>query len=90
MTGLTLCSFISSLSDMINGVAEAKQQMWQHVNDVGLEQAAQHVAQHLKGEQGTLAVVRVLLVSHGICQLLHDVHLLQRQDAQAFDNTGDS
>ena len=51
--------------------------MRQHVNDVGLEESAQHVAQHLEGEKRALAAVRVLLVGDGVRQLLHDVHLLQ-------------
>jgi len=64
--------------------------MRQHVNDVGLEESAQHVAQHLEGEKRALAAVRVLLVGDGVRQLLHDVHLLQRQDTQSFDDAGNT
>jgi hypothetical protein len=34
--------------------------------------------------------VRVLLVGDGVRQLLHDVHLLQRQDTQSFDDAGNT
>ena len=73
---VTFGGLISRLSDVINGVTEAEQEIGQHVDDVGLEESAEHVAQHLEGEEGALAVVRVLLVRHGIRQLLHDVQLL--------------
>jgi hypothetical protein len=60
------------------------------VHDVGLEQPAEHVAEHLEGEERPLAVVRVLLVRDGVRQLLHDVQLLQGQDAEALDDAGNA
>ena len=74
----TFSSIISCLSNVINRVSKTEQQMWQHVDNVRLEQPSKHVAQHLECEKSSLAMVRILLVGHGIGQLLHNVHLFQR------------
>ena len=86
----TLSSFISRLPDVIDGISEAKEEVGQHVNDVGLEKPSEHVAKHLKGEQCTFAVIGVLLVRDCVGQLLHDVQLLQGKNAEAFNDAGNA
>jgi hypothetical protein len=44
------------------GVAEAEQEVRQDVHDVGLEEAAEHVAELGEGEEGALAVPRIFLI----------------------------
>ena len=60
------------------------------MDDVGLEKSAQHVAEHLEGQERPLAVHRGLLVSDGLSQLAHDVELFQGENPQALDQTRDA
>jgi len=57
-----LRAVVGRLANVLIGVAEAEEEVGQHVNDVGLEEAAQHVAELGQGEESALAVPRVLLV----------------------------
>ena len=60
------------------------------MDDVWLKKSAQHVAEHLEGQERPLTVHRGLLVSDSLCQLAHDVKLFQGEDSQALDQTRDT
>ena len=60
------------------------------MDDVWLEKSAQHVAEHLEGQERPLAVQRGLLVGDGLGQLAHDVELFQGENPQALDQTRDA
>ena len=51
---------VGGLPDVLDRVSEAEEEVGQDVDDVGLEQATQHVAQHLESQQRPLAVGGVL------------------------------
>ena len=57
-----LGAVVGGLAHVLVGVAEAEEEVGQHVDDVGLKEAAQHAAELGQGEQGALAVPRILLV----------------------------
>lgn len=48
-----MCGLGTYLTHVLVSIPEAKQQVGQHMNHVGLEKLAQHGAEHLKGKQGT-------------------------------------
>ena len=81
---------IRRFTDELIRITETEQQVGQDVNDVGLEETAQHGAELLKGKERTFSVSDVLLVLNGFRQRSHNVELFERQDAQAFNDTCDT
>ncbi len=57
-----LRAVVCCFAHVLVGVAEAEQEVWQDVHDVGLEEAAEHVAELGEGEEGALAVPRIFLI----------------------------
>lgn len=39
------------LSNILVPVSKTEQEVWQHMDNVGLKQFSQHITQHLKGKQ---------------------------------------
>jgi hypothetical protein len=57
-----LRAVVCRFAHVLVGVAEAEQEVRQDVDDVGLEEAAEHVAELGEGEEGALAVPRIFLI----------------------------
>ena len=62
--------------------------MGQDVDNVGLKEPAEHGTQLREGKEAPLSVAVVLLVLQRLCQLGHDIQLLEGQDSKTLDKTG--
>lgn len=79
-------SVLSCLADLDLAVAHGREDIWQDLNDVRLENTAKSDGECFHSKQRTLASIDVLLVLESVLQTANYVEFLESRDASPFDD----